>query len=986
MAEPNILGGGGFDGSTNPVPMSGGKFEFPGLSETANALKDVTTNLSEFRTVMKDISSNQAQLTQGVNQVMSTIQQGASQTSHALNQSLTGSLGTTTTSGIPYATNQPMAGGSGGAGTFQNTLSGAMNSGGNLTGASGIVATLGNLFQMPIRYAYDRIEENRFNAMGMAQQLGAPASLTGQTIQDIIQTLSEQIPVRGGINEMLGAVNVGAQTGYGNFQTERSGSYFTALRQMQQLNPGTGADVIAQQYSGYLGNTQAQQRSMILTGGAMSSFGPGGRPKTLQEWAEGLIKFFQNQRPGADRGKPFTKEQLEVQMFPGSNMDAWMNVNGVPDYMRSYFWQYAMSKSTITGGTGGDVTMAQITEARGTDLAFERLRTATAQSRREFTMAGAEGITWAPSNKPLYEAYAQREGADRRLNEILNQLDRVLGSLGSGVGNVVSRVPTPITNIMMDTLQALPTMLGQLTAEFTPFGDPEASGDGGYGQYGGTGIAHMDPSFGRKVEAMMEANPRLFVNSGFRDGALQGRLHEAGVGRTAPAGHSMHGRGLAADLGPESEFGWIAANAHRFGLENAAHMGEPWHVGQPGTIPIGDSFLDKIGSGIGGALKSLNPLDFLRTALSPLVSVFQLMGDMVGAGSAALRGDLSQLFGKGGLFNPVELGRKVGNSVFDLIGIPDALNPLKLLSGEADWSKDSTLEQVGAFLGGSNNKKGVLEPRLTSSVDWSKTGEAGISPEKLKQLRAINYGQGGSSGGAAGSVGGGTVMPGSVQSVLSKYGESGWSGPSDDVSEHKGKIVQALDAAKRAGFSGDELIAAVAIAGRESTWNRNVHNWNPGTGDDSYGLWQINMAGSLGASRRRQFNIPANTMLFERDVNARAAKSLYDGRGGSFHDWGPYKGRRPLYDAHQYVEPVYQIAKQAGFVGDPRRAGGGVGITAPVFSSSSHDVVSMSSAPITISNQFTIQSSGGETDARRLAAVASDKIMDELHDRLSRSR
>lgn len=93
--------------------------------------------------------------------------------------------------------------------------------------------------------------------------------------------------------------------------------------------------------------------------------------------------------------------------------------------------------------------------------------------------------------------------------------------------------------------------------------------------------------------------------------------------------------------------------------------------------------------------------------------------------------------------------------------------------------------------------------------------------------------------------------------------------------------------ALNAGFSGGALTTAVAIALAESSGNPRAHNTNAATGDNSYGLWQINMIGAMGPARRKQFGIASNDDLFDPSTNARAAMMLYKARGG-FGDWSTY--------------------------------------------------------------------------------------------------
>ena len=93
---------------------------------------------------------------------------------------------------------------------------------------------------------------------------------------------------------------------------------------------------------------------MMFTGGAMSMIAAGGRQKSLSEWAESILRWFEGLRPGNKRGKGFDYGELMAQYFPGSNIDAWFNVNGVPQNMRDYWWTYALAKANKTADTGDD--------------------------------------------------------------------------------------------------------------------------------------------------------------------------------------------------------------------------------------------------------------------------------------------------------------------------------------------------------------------------------------------------------------------------------------------------------------------------------------------------------------------------------------------------------------------------------------------------------------------------------------------------------
>lgn len=83
--------------------------------------------------------------------------------------------------------------------------------------------------------------------------------------------------------------------------------------------------------------------------------------------------------------------------------------------------------------------------------------------------------------------------------------------------------------------------------------------------------------------------------------------------------------------------------------------------------------------------------------------------------------------------------------------------------------------------------------------------------------------------------------------------------------------------AVNAGFSGDDTKIAVAVALAESGGDTQSHNSTPP--DDSYGLWQINMLGSLGPSRRKRYNLKSNADLFDPTINARVAHGIFQESG-----------------------------------------------------------------------------------------------------------
>lgn len=88
------------------------------------------------------------------------------------------------------------------------------------------------------------------------------------------------------------------------------------------------------------------------------------------------------------------------------------------------------------------------------------------------------------------------------------------------------------------------------------------------------------------------------------------------------------------------------------------------------------------------------------------------------------------------------------------------------------------------------------------------------------------------------------------------------------------------------GFEGSDLKEAWAIAKKESNGRPLAYNGNTKTGDNSYGVFQINMIGKLGPERLEKFNLQNKKELFNPVTNAEIA--FHMSRGGE--DWSSWKG------------------------------------------------------------------------------------------------
>jgi len=93
--------------------------------------------------------------------------------------------------------------------------------------------------------------------------------------------------------------------------------------------------------------------------------------------------------------------------------------------------------------------------------------------------------------------------------------------------------------------------------------------------------------------------------------------------------------------------------------------------------------------------------------------------------------------------------------------------------------------------------------------------------------------------------------------------------------------------AQQAGFTGADIDIAAAVALAESGGNPKAHSSPSQTRDDSYGLWQINMIGSMGPDRRKKFGISSNDQLYDPAVNAKAAYIVFKEQGWA-RGWTTY--------------------------------------------------------------------------------------------------
>ena len=91
------------------------------------------------------------------------------------------------------------------------------------------------------------------------------------------------------------------------------------------------------------------------------------------------------------------------------------------------------------------------------------------------------------------------------------------------------------------------------------------------------------------------------------------------------------------------------------------------------------------------------------------------------------------------------------------------------------------------------------------------------------------------------------------------------------------------------GFRGQGLVKAWAVAKKESNGRPLAFNGNVKTGDNSYGIFQINMLGILKEGRQDKFGINFNSELLNPVINAQVAYHMSNGG----KNWSAWHGITP---------------------------------------------------------------------------------------------
>ena len=102
--------------------------------------------------------------------------------------------------------------------------------------------------------------------------------------------------------------------------------------------------------------------------------------------------------------------------------------------------------------------------------------------------------------------------------------------------------------------------------------------------------------------------------------------------------------------------------------------------------------------------------------------------------------------------------------------------------------------------------------------------------------------------------------------------------------------IQLYDLLRLTGFQGQSLKVAWAVAMEESHGNPLSHNFNPRTGDDSYGMFQVNLYGAL-KGRIKEYGLESAKDLTNPVINAHIAYRM-SSMGKNWTPWHADPGER----------------------------------------------------------------------------------------------
>ena len=563
------------------------------------------------------------------------------------------------------------------------------------------------------------------------------------------------------------------------------------------------------------------------------------------------------------------EELLKGGMQKGSNVRQRLEMSGIGEGLQDQVLQYAQSNVQFgkKGGKGmydpskmADRKLMGIEDNYATQIE----ETGRVQNKRDEDMYGRQS-----------DNYAQLEKNTQRLTEVFGKLEDVLSPL-------VGARTSMRNNLFAKALPLLGAVAGGIAgaATLTPFGIA-AGAAGGYalGQTGATVLG--DPKTGG-------ASPGKIAETNKTGRSKSAKLQEAKPVLREPLTRLLNDRpgiGIGGILrSPEQQKAmFLQRHVKTDEKTDTYYDGSYWKLlpGQAMAAPPGLSY-HEIGLAADLTFASKADEEWLKANASKYgLDEFSRHGEVWHVQSTAYPASRKQYEEKGASFGT--------NTSADTKYIPGTRGSV-LETGPINYSDGDIDSQAQVIQSMSIS---------ASMADFSSKGAGGGSDSTGTGTSSRGTSSTGRSGGSTGAPSNKTVPPGAMDPNA------------------------IADILKRRGFPDDAIWKMIAISHRESRWIPSVHNVNPKTGDDSYGLFQINMRGDTGKGRRKDWAswLTSDNGLLDPKNNIHAARLIYG--GGNLDPWIPY-GKKSgntwksgLED--EGINTGKQIAKDRGYpiLGDP---------------------------------------------------------------------
>ena len=708
-----------------------------------NRFQADTQALQELDTVLTKINTNINKLKTDLPKVISLTEQWASKMRMVSNAMGGMGGGGTSPNGAPAGTlTQSVLGGGGPMFNFGNTTITTDRSqnltmmGGGGGGKSGSAADIGKQIASQVASALgaalnNRINENSSYSLSASRLDMLTQQTSGMSRQGIYNTQRQPLQQyklgAGGINSVLA---LQASTGIDALKQAKS---VESLRASSGY--GYSTDQINQMTRG-MASAQSANRMFMTMGTGM--YGVGGQQKSSMTVVKDVV-----QRLGLT-----TESALKGAMAPGSMTRERLRQSGLPEDMQDLVLQYAQQNVAYKkkGGAGMyDASNKGMRKTMGVEDSYanQNEETSRVKGNREENMYKRQADNYAAMEKGMQSLTRTMEKLDNAMAGLVGAKIRTRG-IGSIIKGALPMAGTLI-GAGLGTLAGGNTvagaMLGNAAGNFgaqflgDATGEKETNAQKLNSKSGGMpanvtksqgALSKLNPKMREKVQAMLAANPKLYIGGGVRSTAQQkamfmdryqptdektdvfwkGQYWKRTKGAAAaPPGMSMHEIGLAADMAPASEHEWVKDNASRFGLRSFFDVNdEPWHV-QPAELPASRMQYEKSGAPWGHNGQVAEPTDLKATINNLLGMEHQSVSSMSGQSAAS----------------------KVNMKIQDYSGL----------------SINDAIDAMGPQNGGSGGGSGVSTGNVrTSSVNNSSnpgSSNKGSGPLSGRQVAAIMY-------------------------------------------------------------------------------------------------------------------------------------------------------------------------------------------------------------------------------------------------------